>query len=148
MPIRDQINDELKTAMRAGDAARRDALRLLTAAIKQKEVDERKVLEDADVVAVIDKMLKQRRDSITQFQQGGRGDLAEKEEFEISVLERYMPAALSEAEIDGAITAAIAEAGAKGPSDMGKVMGPLKAKLAGRADMSKVSARVKQKLAG
>ena len=148
MPLRDRINDELKTAMREGDAARRDALRLLTAALKQKEVDERKDLADPDVVAIIDKMIKQRRDSIAQFDQGGRADLAEKERFEISVLERYMPAALSEAEIDGAIAEAIAEAGAKGPSDMGKVMGPLKAKLAGRADMSKVSARVKAKLAG
>ncbi|HEX2827092.1 MAG TPA: GatB/YqeY domain-containing protein [Burkholderiales bacterium] len=159
MALRDQINEDLKTAMRAGDAARRDALRLLTAALKQKEVDERKDLAqksgderkslgDPDVVAVIDKMIKQRRDSIAQFRQGGRGDLADKEQFEISVLERYMPAAMSEADIDAAIAAAIAEAGAKGPSDMGKVMGPLKAKLAGRADMSKVSARVKQKLAG
>ena len=148
MPLRDQINDDLKTAMREGDASRRDALRLLTAALKQKEVDERKALADADVVAIIEKMMKQRRDSIAQFDQGGRADLAEKERFEISVLERYMPAALSEAEIDGAIAEAIAEAGAKGPADMGKVMGPLKAKLAGRADMSKVSARVKAKLAG
>ena len=148
MSLRDQINDELKTAMREGDAARRDALRLLTAALKQKEVDERKSLQDPDVVAIIDKMIKQRRDSIAQFQQGGRGDLAEKEQYEISVLERYMPAAMSEADIDAAIAAAIAEAGAKGPSDMGKVMGVLKAKLAGRADMGKVSARVKAKLAG
>jgi uncharacterized protein YqeY len=148
MTLRDQINEDLKTAMRAGDAARRDALRLLTAALKQKEVDERKSLGDPDVVAVIDKMIKQRRDSIAQFRQGGRGDLADKEQFEISVLERYMPAAMSEADIDAAIAAAIAEAGAKGPSDMGKVMGPLKAKLAGRADMSKVSARVKARLAG
>jgi uncharacterized protein len=148
MSLRDQINDELKTAMREGDAARRDALRLLTAALKQKEVDERKSLQDPDVVAIIDKMIKQRRDSIAQFEQGGRGDLAEKEQFEISVLERYMPAAMSESEVDAAIAAAIAEAGAKGPSDMGKVMGPLKAQLAGRADMSKVSARVKAKLAG
>src|SRR5688572_11639249 len=146
--LRDRINDELKTAMRGGDAPRRDALRLLTAALKQKEVDERKSLEDADVVAVIDKMIKQRRDSIAQFREGGRADLAEKEQFEISVLERFMPAAMSEEEIDGAIAAAIAEAGAKGPADMGKVMGPLKAKLAGRADMSKVSARVKARLAG
>ena len=104
-------------------------------------------VQDPDVVAIIDKMIKQRRDSIAQSQQGGRGDLAEKEQFEISVLERYMPAAMSEADIDAAIASAIAEAGAKGPSDMGKVMGPLKAKLAGRADMSKVSARVKAKLA-
>jgi uncharacterized protein len=148
MALRDQINDDLKNAMRAGDARRRDALRLLTAALKQKEVDERKTLGDADVVAIIDKMIKQRRDSIGQFEQGGRTDLAEAEQFEISVLERYMPAALSEADVDAAIESVIAETGAKGPADMGKVMGPLKAKLAGRADMGKVSARVKQKLAG
>ena len=146
--LRDRINDELKDAMRAGDTRRRDALRLLTAALKQKEVDERKTLVDADVVAVIDKMIKQRRDSITQFEKGGRSDLAQGEQFEISVLEAYMPAAMSDAEVDAAIAAAIAEAGAKGPADMGKVMGPLKAKLAGRADMGKVSARVKAKLAG
>ena len=148
MSLRDQINDELKNAMREGDASRRDALRLLTAALKQKEVDERKTLNDADVVAIIDKMIKQRRDSIAQFEQGGRSDLAENEQFEISVLERYMPTALSDTEVDAAIAVAIAETGAKGPADMGKVMGPLKAKLAGRADMSKVSARVKAKLAG
>jgi uncharacterized protein YqeY len=148
MPLKDQITDELKTAMREGDTRRRDALRLLTAALKQKEVDERKTLADADVVAIIDKMIKQRRDSIAQFQQGGRADLAENEQFEISVLERYMPAALSDDEVDAAIASAIAEVGAKGPADMGKVMGPLKAKLAGRTDMSKVSARVKAKLAG
>jgi uncharacterized protein YqeY len=148
MPLRDQINDDVKAAMRQGDAARRDALRLLTAALKQKEVDDRKSLADADVVAVIDKMIKQRRDAIAQFRQGGRTDLADKEQFEISVLERYMPAALSDADIDAAIAAAIAEAGAKDPSDMGKVMGPLKAKLAGRADMARVSARVKARLAG
>jgi hypothetical protein len=116
--------------------------------LKQKEVDERKTLADADVIAIIDKMIKQRRDSIAQFQQGGRADLAENEQFEITVLERYMPAALSDAEVDAAIAAAIAEVGAKSPADMGKVMGPLKAKLAGRTDMSKVSARVKAKLAG
>src|SRR5205085_10383509 len=110
--------------------------------------DERKDLADADVVAVIDKMIKQRRDSIAQFEKGGRNDLAQKEQFEIGVLETYMPAAMSEADIDAAIVASIAEVGAKGPSDMGKVMGPLKAKLAGRADMGKVSARVKAKLAG
>jgi uncharacterized protein YqeY len=134
--------------MRAGDTRRRDALRLLTAALKQKEVDERKTLEDADIVSIIDKMVKQRRDSIAQFEKGGRNDLAENEQFEISVLQGYMPAALSEEEIDAAIAAAIADTGAKAPADMGKVMGPLKAKLAGRADMSKVSARVKAKLAG
>ena len=146
--LRDRINEELKAAMRAGDAQRRDALRLLTAALKQKEVDERKDLADADVVAVIEKMIRQRRDSIAQFEKGGRSDLVEKEQFEIGVIENYMPAAMSDADIDAAIAAAIAEAGAKGPSDMGKVMGPLKAKLQGRADMGKVSARVKAKLAG
>jgi uncharacterized protein YqeY len=148
MPLRDRINDELKQAMRGGDARRRDALRLLTAALKQKEVDERKALGDSDVIAVIDRMIKQRRDSIAQFEKGGRSDLVDNEQFEISVLERYMPQAVGEAEIDAAIAAVIAETGAKGPSDMGKVMGPLKATLAGRADMSKVSARVKAKLAG
>ncbi|MGZ8267349.1 MAG: GatB/YqeY domain-containing protein [Burkholderiales bacterium] len=148
MSLRERINNDLKDAMRAGDARRRDASRLLTAGLKQKEVDERKTLTDADVVAVIDKMIKQRRDSVTQFQQGGRADLVENENFEISVLQTYMPAALSDEDIDAAIAAAIAEAGAKGPADMGKVMGPLKGKLAGRADMAKVSARVKAKLAG
>jgi uncharacterized protein YqeY len=146
--LRDRINDELKDAMRAGDARRRDALRLLTAALKQKEVDERKSLTDSDIVAIIDKMIKQRRDSIAQFEKGGRADLVDKEQFEISVLERYMPQAFSDAEIDAAIAAAIAETGAKAQSDMGKVMGPLKARLAGRADMAKVSGRVKSKLTG
>ena len=146
--LRDRINDDLKAAMRSGDARGRDALRLLTAALKQKEVDERAAIGDAEVIAVIEKMIKQRRDSIAQFEQGGRTDLAEKEQFEITVLEKYMPVRLSEAEIDAAIAAAIAESGAQAPADMGKVMGPLKAKLAGRADMGKVSARVKQKLAG
>jgi len=146
--LRDTINDDVKDAMKSGDARRRDALRLLTAALKQKEVDERKTLADADVVAVIEKMIKQRRDSISQFQQGGREDLAQNEEYEITVLGKYMPAALSDDEIDAAIAEAIAETGAKVPADMGKVMAPLKGKLAGRADMSKVSARVKQKLAG
>jgi len=144
--LRERINEDLKGAMRSGDARRRDALRLLTAALKQKEVDERTSIGDDEVVAVIEKMIKQRRDSIAQFEKGERADLAEKEQFEIGVLEQYMPAALSEAEIDAAIAAAIAESGAKAPADMGKVMGPLKAKLAGRADMGKVSARVKQLL--
>jgi uncharacterized protein len=148
MPLRDQINDELKAAMRSGDTRRRDALRLLTSALKQKEVDERKTLGDLDVVTVIEKMIKQRRDSIAQFEQGGRADLAERESFEISVLEHYMPQALSVAEVEAAITAVIAEVGASAPADMGKVMGPLKARLAGRADMGKVSARVKARLAG
>jgi uncharacterized protein YqeY len=146
--LRDRINDELKDAMRAGDARRRDALRLLTAALKQKEVDERKSLTDSDIVMIIDKMIKQRRDSIAQFEKGGRADLVDKEQFEISVLERYMPQALSDAEIDAAIAAAIAETGARVQSDMGKVMASLKARLAGRADMAKVSGHVKSKLTG
>lgn len=146
MSLKTRINDDVKAAMRAGDARRRDALRLLLAALKQREVDERKELGDADVVAIIDKMIKQRRDSITQFEQGGRQDLADVEKFEVDVLQAYMPQAMSEAEIAAAITAAIQESGAKGMSDMGKVMAALKPKLAGRADMAKVSASVKTKL--
>ena len=148
MPLTDQISNDLKVAMRAGDARKRNAIRLLTAALKQKEVDERKTLADADVVAIIDKMLKQRRDSIEQFEKGGRQDLADTEKFELAVLQAYMPQALSEAEIAAAVTASIQESGAKGPADMGKVMAVLKPKLAGRADMSKVSGLVKAKLAG
>ena len=147
MLLRDQISNDLKDAMRAGDARKRDAIRLLTAACKQKEVDERKTLADADVVAIIDKMIKQRRDSIEQFEKGGRQDLADTEKFEMSVLLAYMPQALSEAEIAEAVAASIQESGATGPADMGKVMVVLKPKLAGRADMSKVSALVKAKLA-
>ena len=147
MTIKSRINDDLKAAMRGGDARRRDALRLLLAALKQREVDERKELADAEVISVIDKMLKQRRDSIAQFEQGGRQDLADAEKFEVGVLEAYMPQAMSEAEIAAAVTAAVAESGAKGPADMGKVMGVLKSKLAGRADMGKVSALVKSRLA-
>lgn len=148
MSLKQRINDDLKTAMRSGEAARRDAMRLILAALKQREVDERKELADADVIAVIDKMIKQRREAIAQFEKGGRQDLAEKEQFELGVLQAYMPQALSEAEIEAAVAEAIAAAGAKAPSDMGKVMGALKSKLAGRADMAKVSALVKAKLAG
>lgn len=148
MPLRDQINSNLKDAMRAGDTRRRDALRLLTAALKQKEVDERAVLADADVVAIIDKMIKQRRDSIAQFEKGGRQDLADNERYELGVLQAYMPQALGESEIADIIAASVAESGAKSPADMGKVMAVLKPKLAGRADMAKVSALVKARLAG
>jgi uncharacterized protein YqeY len=148
VPLKDRINDDIKAAMRSGDTRRRDALRLLTAALKQREVDERKDLADADVVTVIDKMIKQRREAITQFEKGGRQDLAENEQFEIAALQAYMPQALSDAEIDAAIAEVLAATGAKAPSDMGKVMGALKAKLAGKADMTKVSALVKAKLAG
>jgi uncharacterized protein YqeY len=146
MSLKTRINDDVKAAMRAGDARRRDALRLLLAALKQREVDERKELGDADVIAIIDKMIKQRRDSITQFEQGGRQDLADVEKFEVDVLQAYMPQAMSEADIAAAIAAAIQESGAQGMSDMGKVMAALKPKLAGRADMAKVSASVKTKL--
>jgi len=148
MPLKDQISNDLKDAMRAGDAKKRDAIRLLTAEMKRKEVDERKTLADADVVAIIDKMIKQRRDSIEQFEKGGRQDLADTEKFELGVLQAYMPQALSEAEIAEVITAAIQESDAKSAADMGKVMAVVKPKLAGRADMAKVSALVKQKLIG
>jgi hypothetical protein len=145
--LKARINDDVKAAMRGGDARRRDALRLLLAALKQREVDERKELADADVVAVIERMIKQRRESIAQFEKGGRQDLAQNEQYEIGLLQAYMPQALSDAEIEAAVAGAITAAGAKAPSDMGKVMGALKGKLAGKADMSKVSALVKTKLA-
>jgi len=148
MSLKARISDDLKAAMRAGDARRRDALRLLLAALKQREVDERKELEDIEIVSVIDKMIKQRRDSIAQFEKGGRQDLADAEKFETDVLQGYMPQALSEDEVAAAVSDAIAAAGAKSPADMGRVMGALKGKLAGRADMSKVSALVKQRLSG
>ena len=148
MTLKSRVNDDLKAAMRTGDARRRDALRLLLAAVKQREVDERKELGDADIVGVIERMIKQRRESIAQFEKGGREDLARNERFENDLLQGYMPQALSDAEIATAVAEAIAQSGAKAPSDMGKVMGALKSKLAGKADMSKVSALVKSKLAG
>ena len=148
MSLKARINDDVKAAMRAGDARRRDALRLLLAAVKQREVDERRELTDADVVSVIDRMTKQRRESIAQFEKGGRQDLAQKEQFELELLQGYMPQALSDAEIATAVAEAISATGGKGPADMGKVMGALKGKLAGRADMAKVSAMVKSKLSG
>ncbi|HSE01894.1 MAG TPA: GatB/YqeY domain-containing protein [Burkholderiales bacterium] len=148
MSLKARINDDVKAAMRGGDARRRDALRLLLAAVKQREVDERKELADADVVGVIERMIKQRRESIAQFEKGGRQDLAQNEKYESDLLQGYMPQALSDAEIAAAVAEAISAAGAKAPSDMGKVMGALKSKLAGKADMSKVSALVKSKLAG
>ena len=148
MSLKVRISDEVKAAMRSGDARRRDALRLLLAALKQREVDERKDLADADVVATIEKLIKQRRESIAQFEKGGRLDLVQNEQFELDLLQTYMPQALSDAEVEAAVAEAIAAAGAKAPSDMGKVMGVLKGKLAGRADMSKVSTLVKAKLAG
>jgi len=143
-----RINDDLKAAMRGGDARRRDALRLLTAALKQREVDERVELTDADVVTIVEKLIKQRREAMTQFEKGGRPDLVENERYDLDLLQAYMPQALSEAEIEAAVVEAIASAGAKAPSDMGKVMAVLKGRLGGRADMGKVSALVKAKLSG
>lgn len=146
MSLKLQINEDMKSAMRAKETARLGALRLLLAAIKQREVDERIELDDAAVLAVIEKQVKQRRDSVAQYAQAKREDLASAERFEIEVLSAYMPAQMSADEIDAAIDAAIAETGAAGPAGIGKLMGPLKTKLAGRADMSLVSARVKAKL--
>ena len=148
MLLKSRITDDMKAAMRAKDAPRLGAIRLLLAALKQKEVDERVELTDTDVISIIEKMIKQRRDSITQYEAGGRKDLADAEKFEITVLQAYMPQALSEAEIAAAIAEAVQASGAKAMSDMGKVMAVLKPKLAGRADMGKVSALVKSKLAG
>jgi uncharacterized protein YqeY len=146
MSLKQQITEDMKAAMRAKDAARLGAIRLLLAAMKQREVDERVELSDADVIAIIDKMNKQRRDSISQYEAAGRQELADVEKFEMSVLQTYMPQQLSEAEITAAINEAIAATGAASPQDMGKVMGMLKPKLAGRADMSKVSALIKSQL--
>ena len=146
MTLKARITEDMKAAMRAKDTARLSAIRLLLAAIKQREVDERKELTDADVLGVIDKMVKQRRDSIAQFTAGKRMDLVAAEQGELAVLATYQPAQMSETEIDAAIEAAVAATGAVGPAGMGKVMAELKGKLAGRADMSAVSARVKARL--
>ncbi|HEY3074634.1 MAG TPA: GatB/YqeY domain-containing protein [Burkholderiales bacterium] len=148
MPLKQQITEDMKAAMRAKDAARLSAIRLLLAAIKQREVDERIELDDAAVLGVIDKMIKQRRESIAQFEKAARNDLADAEKAEIKVLSAYLPAQMGEAEIAQAVSAAIAESGASGVKDMGKVMALLKPRLAGKADMGKVSALVKTKLAG
>jgi uncharacterized protein YqeY len=148
MTLKTRITEDMKTAMRAKDTARLSAIRLLLAAIKQREVDERRELSDSDVLAVIDKMVKQRRDSIAQFTAGNRMDLVATEQGELAVLQAYQPEQMSESEIDAAIAAAIAATGASGPAGMGKVMAELKGKLAGRADMSAVSARVKAQLVG
>ncbi|MGB7989459.1 MAG: GatB/YqeY domain-containing protein [Candidatus Methylophosphatis roskildensis] len=146
MSLKQQINEDMKSAMRARDVPRLSAIRLLMAAIKQREVDERIQLDDTAVVAVIDKMQKQRRDSISQYEAAGRQDLAEVEKAEMAVLGTYMPQALSAEEVAAEIDAAIAQTGAGGPSDMGKVMGVLKVKLAGRTDLGQVSGLVKQTL--
>jgi len=146
MSLKAKITEDMKAAMRAKDAARLSAIRLLLAAMKQREVDERIELSDADILAIIEKMLKQRRDSVTQYEAGKRQDLADIEKFEISVLSGYMPQQLSEAEIADEVAAAVTGAGAKSMQEMGKVMAVLKAKLAGRADMAKVSALVRARL--
>lgn len=146
MSLKQQITDDMKAAMRAKDMARLGTIRLLLAAMKQREVDERIELSDADVVAIIEKMNKQRRDSISQYEAAGRDDLAAVEKEEMTVLATYMPKQLSEAEVAEAVSAAIAATGATGPQDMGKVMGVVKPKLAGQADMGKVSALIKAQL--
>ena len=148
MSLKFQVVEDMKTAMRAKDAARLSTIRMLLAAIKQREVDERIELTDADVLTIIDKIIKQRRDSITQFEAGKREDLAAIERAEVALLAGYMPARLADAEIDALIAEAIASTGASGIAGMGKVMALLKPKLAGRADMGAVSARIKAKLAG
>ncbi len=148
MSMKSRVVEDMKSAMRAKDAPRLSTIRMLLAAIKQREVDERIDLTDADVLAIIDKMIKQRRDSITQFEAGKREDLVAVERAEVALLTAYLPARLSDAEIDELIASAIAESGASGIAGMGKVMALLKPRLAGRADMGAVSARIKAKLAG
>jgi uncharacterized protein len=144
--LKDRITEDMKNAMRAKAALRLGAIRLLLAAIKQKEVDERVVVDDAAVLGIIEKLVKQRNDSIEQFEKAGRTDLAGKERDELQLLRGYLPQQMSDAELSGAIDAAIAESGATGPQAMGKVMALLKPRLAGRADLGKVSALVKQRL--
>ncbi len=148
MSLKDQINDDMKAAMRAKDSERLGTIRLLLAAMKQKEVDERIELDDAMVVAIVDKLIKQRKDSVEQYTAGGRPELAAIEQAEIAVLEVYLPQRLTADEIKAAVGAIVAELGAKGPGDMGKVMGVVKTRLAGKAEMGQVSAAVKAALAG
>ena len=147
MTLKEQIQDHMKTAMKAKDNPRRDALRLILAAVKQIEVDERIDVDDARMLTILDKMVKQRRDSIEQFTQGNRPELVAIEEFELNIIQEFMPTPLSEKEVDDLITAKIATVGASSMQDMGKVMGALKPELQGRADMSMVSAKIKAKLA-
>ncbi len=146
--LKQRIQDDVKAAMKAKHKERLGTLRLITAAIKQREVDERTELDDSQVLAILDKMIKQRRDSVEQYESAGREDLAEREKSEIAIIEDYLPAGLSDDEITSLIDHAIQEAGAAGMQDMGKVMGKLKPRMQGRADMGKVSGLVKQKLAG
>jgi uncharacterized protein YqeY len=148
MNLRERVNEDMKAAMKAREVDRLGALRLLLAALKQREIDERITLDDAAVVAVIERMLKQRKDSIAQFEQARRQDLADKEKLETAVLQAYLPQQFADAEIDAIIAEAVVSAGASAASDMGKVMAIVKPRVAGRADMGRVSARVKAKLAG
>ncbi|MBC7647941.1 MAG: GatB/YqeY domain-containing protein [Vitreoscilla sp.] len=148
MPLKDQITEDMKTAMRAKDSERLGTIRLLLSACKQKEVDERVVLDDIAVIAIIDKMIKQRKDSIEAFTKAARQDMADKEAQEITVLTAYLPARMSADEVLAAVKTIVAELNASGPGDMGKVMGAAKAKLAGKADMGHVSSAVKTALAG
>ncbi|HVI25378.1 MAG TPA: GatB/YqeY domain-containing protein [Xanthomonadaceae bacterium] len=148
MSLKTQFNDDMKAAMKGGDKTRLGVIRLINAAIKQKEVDERVELDDAQVIAVLEKMVKQRRDSVSQYDAAGRNDLSRIERDEMAIIEHYLPAKMGEAEILDAIDAAMAETGAAGPADIGKLMGVLKPRLAGRADMGEVSKLVKQRLSG
>jgi uncharacterized protein YqeY len=148
MALREQLNEDMKAAMKARAAEKLGAIRLLLAAVKQREVDERVTLDDAGVINVVEKMIKQRKDSISQFEKAARQDLADKEKFELGILEAYLPQQLSPAEVEAIIAEAVASTGAKSASDMGKVMAVVKPRLAGRADMGKVSGLVKAKLAG
>ncbi|HEX2567589.1 MAG TPA: GatB/YqeY domain-containing protein [Burkholderiales bacterium] len=148
MSLKDQVTEDMKAAMRAKDSARLSTVRMLLAAMKQKEVDERVELADADVLAIIEKMIKQRRESIAQFEKASRQDLADKEKAEVELLSAYLPQKMGDAELAQAVAAAIAESGASGIKDMGKVMALLKPRLAGRADMGAVSSLVKAKLSG
>jgi uncharacterized protein YqeY len=148
MSLKDRITEDMKTAMRAGEKERLATIRLILSAVKQREVDERITLDDSQVLAAIEKMIKQRKEAITQFEAGGRADLVAKETAEIAILQAYLPAQMSDAEIDALIAEAIASTGAASIKDMGKVMGAVKAKAQGRADMGAVSARIKQKLSG
>ncbi len=147
MALREKLNEDMKAALKAREQDKLDALRLMLAAVKQREVDERITLDDAGVIAVVEKMIKQRKDSISQFEKAARHDLADKEKFEVGILEGYLPRQLAQAEIEAIVAEAVAATGAKSAADMGKVMGVVKPKLAGRADMGKVSALVKAKLA-
>jgi uncharacterized protein len=146
MALREQLNEDMKSAMKARETEKLGAIRLLLSAVKQREVDERITLDDAGVVSVVEKMIKQRKDSISQYEKAARQDLADKEKFELGILEAYLPQQLAAAEVDAIIAEAVASTGAKSAADMGKVMAVVKPKLAGRADMGKVSALVKAAL--